>query len=783
MGETSVATGEPSRRRNVPQADNWRILRSTCAEYLDADGLAKVEDAYNFAADCHRDQRRRSGEAYINHPVEVAFILAKDLRMDADPICAALLHDTVEDTPVTLDDVRERFGDTVAELVDGVTKLTSISVSSMDEKQALTLRKMFLAMSKDIRVVIIKLADRLHNMRTLAALPPDRRRFKARETMDVYAPLADRLGISSIKWELEDLAFFYLEPDEYERIARMVQETRAQREQNTHEAIRVLDAELKRVGLSGYQITGRPKHLWSIYQKMTRKNKEFSDIYDLIALRVLACSVGDCYSALGAVHTLWHPLPGRFKDYIAMPKPNGYQSLHTTVISADARPIEIQIRTFEMHDRAEYGIAAHWLYKKAGNSEGAMSSSDRDIDSQINWIRRSLDWATDDEMGDATEYLNNLRVDLFEDEIFVFTPKGDVMSLRRDSTPLDFAYAVHTEVGNHCVGAKVNGSVVPLTYKLNMGDRVEILTNKNAKPSHDWMSVVVTPSARAKIRKYFSTESKSDDAEQGRAELARELRRRGYGIGAKRTMKAIDRACEGLNAKDADDLFAAVHTGKVTANLAANRIEEILNEGSPEQLAATAKEAEAKAARAKAMAGNEPIMKSYAIAQADKGKKRRTNCGVVVKGDADLLVHLAHCCNPVAGDDIVGFITRGRGVSVHRATCPNVAGLMAHPERMIDVAWDTSGATEFRVEIVVEATDRMGLLKDVTIAIGDAGGNILSAATQTSSQGIARLRFLVSISDASLLDSLLATVSRVPSVYDARRLMPGEGAQQLSRRG
>ena len=389
MGETSVATGEPSRRRNVPQADNWRILRSTCAEYLDADGLAKVEDAYNFAAECHRDQRRRSGEAYINHPVEVAFILAKDLRMDADPICAALLHDTVEDTPVTLDDVRERFGDTVAELVDGVTKLTSISVSSMDEKQAHTLRKMFLAMSKDIRVVIIKLADRLHNMRTLAALPPDRRRFKARETMDVYAPLADRLGISSIKWELEDLAFFYLEPDEYERIARMVQETRAQREQNTHEAIRVLDAELKRVGLSGYQITGRPKHLWSIYQKMTRKNKEFSDIYDLIALRVLACSVGDCYSALGAVHTLWHPLPGRFKDYIAMPKPNGYQSLHTTVIGADARPIEIQIRTFEMHDRAEYGIAAHWLYKKAGNSEGAMSSSDRDIDTQINWIRRA----------------------------------------------------------------------------------------------------------------------------------------------------------------------------------------------------------------------------------------------------------------------------------------------------------------------------------------------------------------------------------------------------------
>ena len=372
---------------------------------------------------------------------------------------------------------------------------------------------------------------------------------------------------------------------------------------------------------------------------------------------------------------------------------------------------------------------------------------------------------------------------MLEHEIFVFTPKGEVLSLRRDSTPLDFAYAVHTEVGNHCVGAKVNGSVVPLTYKLNMGDRVEILTNKNAKPSHDWMNIVVTPSARAKIRKYFSSETKSDDAEQGRGELARELRRRGYGIGAKRTVRAIERSCEGLNFKDADDLFAAVHNGKITANLAANRIEEILSEGSPEQLEAAAKEAEAKAARAKALATDKPIMKSYAISQASKGKKRHVNCGVVVKGDADLLVHLAHCCNPVAGDDIVGFITRGRGVSVHRSNCPNVADLMAHPERMIDVAWDTSGATEFRVEIVVEATDRMGLLKDATIAIGDAGGNILSCATQTSSQGIARLRFLVSISDASLLDSLLATVSRVPSVYDARRLMPGEGAQQLKRRG
>lgn len=784
--KTSGAPVVPAPRPTIkqpPAAANFRLLESACKSYMDADSIDKVARAYRFAADYHRDQRRRSGEPYINHPVEVALILAKDLRMDEDTICAALLHDTVEDTSASLDQLKGIFGDTVADLVDGVTKLTNVKVASMDEKQAWNLRKMFLAMSHDIRVVIIKLADRLHNMRTLAALPPDRRLFKARETMDVYAPLADRLGISSIKWELEDLAFFWLEPEEYQRVARMVQDSRAQREDDAEAAIKTLDDELKRVGLKDYQITGRPKHLWSIYLKMTRKGRDFSEIYDLIALRVITQTVGDCYSALGAVHTLWHPLPGRFKDYIATPKANLYQSLHTTVVGPDGRPIEIQIRTVEMHEASEYGIAAHWLYKKSGNSRGKMSAEDRAIDSTINWIRRSLDWAVEDDVDDAHEFLDSLRVDLFEHEIFVFTPKGEVLSLRRDSTPLDFAYAVHTEVGNHCVGAKVNGSVVPLTYKLNMGDRVEILTNKNAKPSHDWMNIVVTPSARAKIRKYFSSETKSDDAEQGRGELARELRRRGYGIGAKRTVKAIERSCEGLNFKDADDLFAAVHNGKITANLAANRIEEILSEGSPEQLEAAAKEAEAKAARAKALATDKPIMKSYAISQASKGKKRHVNCGVVVKGDADLLVHLAHCCNPVAGDDIVGFITRGRGVSVHRSNCPNVADLMAHPERMIDVAWDTSGATEFRVEIVVEATDRMGLLKDATIAIGDAGGNILSCATQTSTQGIARLRFLVSISDASLLDSLLATVSRVPSVYDARRLMPGEGAQQLKRRG
>ena len=769
-------------KKGVPEAANFRLLQAACEAYLDEEGCEKVERAYRFAADYHRDQRRRSGEPYINHPVEVALILAHDLRMDEDTICAALLHDTVEDTPATKDELVERFGQTVADLVDGVTKLTSIQVSSMDAKQAWNLRKMFLAMSRDIRVVIIKLADRLHNMRTLAALPPDRRLFKARETMDVYAPLADRLGISSVKWELEDLAFFWLEPEEYQRVARMVQDSRAQREDDTERAIKTLDDELKSAGLTGYQITGRPKHLWSIYQKMTRKGREFSDIYDLIALRVITQTVGDCYSALGAVHSLWNPMPGRFKDYIATPKANLYQSLHTTVVGPDGKPIEIQIRTAEMHEASEYGIAAHWLYKKEGNSRGRMSAEDRAIDSTINWIRKTLDWATEDDIDDPHEFLDNLRVDLFEHEIFVFTPKGEVMSLRRDATPLDFAYAVHTEVGNHCVGAKVNGSVVPLSTKLQMGDRVEVLTNKNAKPSRDWMNLVAMPSTRAKIRKFFSTQNRNDDAEAGRTELAHELRKRGYGISTRRTIKAIERVCEGFELRSADDLFASVHTGKISLKQAANRIEEILEEGSPEQLAAAAAEAERQAEHEHAMATGAPVMKSYALTQAARGKRRRSNCGVVVKGDPDLLVHLAHCCNPVAGDEIVGFITRGRGVSVHRANCPNVADLMRNPARMIEVAWDTSGATEFRVEIVVEATDRMGLLKDVTVAIGDAGANILSAATQTSAQGVARLRFLVAISDASLLDVLLSAVSRVPSVFDARRIMPGEGANQMKRR-
>jgi len=775
MGEAQDARWADAQGQ-IPQADNWRKLKSVCAEYFDNRAMGKLVSAYEFAADYHKNQRRRSGEPYINHPVEVALILAKDLRMDEDPICAALLHDTVEDTSATLRDLRDRFGTTVAELVDGVTKLTSIEVTSIDEKQALNLRKLFLAMSRDIRVVIIKLADRLHNMRTLAALKSDRRIFKAHETMDIYAPLADRLGMSSIKWELEDLAFFYLDPEEYERIARMVQDSRAQREQETSEAIKSLDSTLRDVGLTGYQITGRPKHLWSIYQKMTHKGKEFSDIYDLIALRVLTDSEKSCYSVLGAAHSLWHPLTYCFKDYIATPKANGYQSLHTTVIGLGAHPIEIQIRTYKMHDTAEYGIAAHWLYKRSGNSDGKMSDDDKSIDSRINQIRRSLDWIADEDMGEARKFLQDLRTDLFEDEIFVFTPKGEVMSLSRGSTPLDFAYAVHTEVGNHCVGALVNGKVVPFTYRLKICDRIKVLTNKQARPSRDWLEIVTTQSSKAKIRKYFTTLSKTDDAERGRSELARELRKKGYGISTARTQDALERVATQLDYRRADDLFAAIGTGKVSCQQTTRRVVAVLEADSPERQAERERLARLKDAKRQAIAEDKPLVAPAAYVSSDRGR-RRSSCGVVVKGDPDLLAHLARCCNPVMGDDIVGFITRGRGVSVHRNNCPNVQSLMEHPERMIDVEWDTTGATEFHVEIVVEACDRMGLIEDVSGAICRAGGNILSTASGLTKGEVARMRYLIAISDASLLDPLLALVSNVPSVFDCRRIMAGEGAK------
>ena len=610
--------------------ERFADLQAMAATYLDEEDEAILAHAFDFANAAHKGVTRKSGEPYILHPIEVAIILA-DLRMDVDTLCAALLHDTVEDTDVTPEDVEREFNAQVRQLVEGVTKITRIEVESLSDKQVATIRKMFVAMSKDIRVIVIKLADRLHNMRTLAALREDRRIFKARETLEIYAPIAHRLGINSIKWELEDLSFFYLEPNKYKQVSRMVTESRAEREAYLADVIAIIRDEMSKVGIQA-QVMGRPKHLYSIYQKMAKKGKGFSEIYDLIAVRVIVKSVRDCYSALGAVHTLWHPMPGRFKDYIAMPKFNMYQSLHTTVMGPAGRPLEVQIRTEEMHRASEYGVAAHWRYKESGGKVSASA-----LDQQLAWLREMVDWQ--DETEDSREFLKSLKMDLDESEVFVFTPKGEVMSLRAGATPVDFAYAIHTEVGNHCVGAKVNGSIVPLSYRLQVGDRVEILTQKSASPSRDWLTMVKTPSARSKIRSYFSKVSRSDDLQLGRDKLTREMRKHGLGISSAQSMRAIKSVADAMGFNDPDDMFVQLGTGKESAQHVANRLLKILVDKGT---------AEAEKPDLGVSASSTGIMAPM-LTSVKRPKRHETHAanGIVVKGVDDVLVRLSKCCNPV----------------------------------------------------------------------------------------------------------------------------------------
>ncbi|MDR1082883.1 MAG: bifunctional (p)ppGpp synthetase/guanosine-3',5'-bis(diphosphate) 3'-pyrophosphohydrolase, partial [Coriobacteriales bacterium] len=707
----------------------------------------------------HEGQIRKTGEAFINHPIQVALILA-ELRMDVDTITAAILHDTVEDTFMTLDDVEREFSTDVRELIDGVTKITRIEIESLSEQQVKNIRKMLLAMSKDVRVIVVKLADRLHNMRTLQALREDRRIFKARETMEVFAPLAHRLGISSIKWELEDLAFYYLEPARFQQVSRMVKESRSAREEYLGRTIELLSAELERAGIEA-KITGRPKHLYSIYQKMAQKGKDFSEIYDLIALRVIVDTDSECYSCLGAVHTIWSPMPGRFKDYIAMPKLNRYQSLHTTVIGPAGRPLEIQIRTKEMHQMSEYGVAAHWRYK-----EGSKSPSEAEIDEQLIWLRQMLDWT--DEDVEPREFMESLRLGLTYSEVFVFTPKGEVIRLRNGSTPIDFAYAIHTEVGNHCVGAKVNGTIVPLTYELQMGDRVEVLTLKNSGPSRDWLNIVKTPSARSKIRAYFSKKNKDADILHGRELLGKEVRKHGIGISSTRSVKALKAVSEAFDHRDPDDLMALIGTGRQSARQVANRfLKEIAAEQqSGADMASSEKLLGLNASDASAL---EPMKPK--VTRSTKGSS-----GVIVKGLDDVLVRLSHCCNPVPGDEIIGFVTRGRGVTIHRTNCPNAKALMASPERIIEVEWARGGQSNevYKVEVFIEATDRLRLYQDVTVALGSSGVNILNADMATHKDGIVEMRYLFEVSEIAHIEKILRELRGIEGVIDARRTLPGE---------
>ncbi|HIS40309.1 MAG TPA: bifunctional (p)ppGpp synthetase/guanosine-3',5'-bis(diphosphate) 3'-pyrophosphohydrolase [Candidatus Aphodovivens avistercoris] len=739
--------------------ERFAELQKMTAAYLSEADEAVLQKAFAFASEAHKGVCRKSGEPYIIHPVEVAIILA-DLRMDVETLVAALLHDTVEDTDVTDELVEREFGQHVDQLVDGVTKITRIEVESLSDKQAATIRKMFVAMSRDIRVIVIKLADRLHNMRTLGALPEDRRIFKARETLEIYAPIAHRLGINSIKWELEDLAFYYLEPNKYKQVARMVMESRGEREGYLEQVLDKLREEMERVSIQA-QVMGRPKHLYSIYQKMTKKGKGFSEIYDLIAVRLIVKSVKDCYSALGAVHTLWHPMPGRFKDYIAMPKFNMYQSLHTTVIGPAGRPLEVQIRTEDMHRMDEYGVAAHWRYKENGGKRG-----DDVLDQQLAWLREVVDWQ--DETPDSREFLKDLKVDLAPNEVFVFTPKGEAMSLRAGSTPVDFAYAIHTEVGNHCVGAKVNGIIVPLTYELQTGDRVEILTQKSAGPSRDWLNYVKTPSARSKIRSYFSKVSRGDDLQAGRDKLTREMRKHGLGISSAQSMRAMKTVADHMGYKDADDMLVNIGTGRESAQHVANRLLKILVDKGNE-----ADEGSALVAGAMSTGKMPPMLTTV---RPTRRHETHSSNGVVVKGVDDVLVRLSRCCNPVPGDAIIGFVTRGRGVSVHRADCPNAKDLEKDPERIIDVSWESEPApnTSYQVEVLVEALDRMNLFLDVTAVISGMGANLLSSNLAVHRDGMAEMRFLFQVSDIGVIDRMLGKLQDVEGVFDARRTLPGE---------
>ncbi|MGV8082400.1 MAG: RelA/SpoT family protein [Coriobacteriia bacterium] len=711
-----------------------------------------LREAYLYASAAHKEQYRKSGEPFINHPIEVTLILA-ELHMDTATLIASLLHDVVEDSGVTLDEVREKFGDEVAELVDGVTKLGKIEFESLSEAQSNNLRKMLIAMAKDIRVILIKLADRLHNMRTLTALPPERQLEKARETMEIYAPLANRLGISSIKWQLEDLAFYYLEPQKFHQISRMVAESREAREAYTAKVIGQLSEELAAIGIKA-KISGRPKHLYSVHQKMTQKGRDFNEIYDLIALRVIVDSVKDVYGALGTVHSIWKPMPGRFKDYVAMPKFNMYQSLHTTVIGPSGAPLEIQIRTEEMHRMAEYGVAAHWRYKEGLRGEDS-------FDERLAWLRQMLEWQT--ELKDPREFMEALKIDLFEEEVFVFTPKGDVVSLKRGSTPVDFAYMIHTEVGNHCVGAKVNGAIVPLGYELQMGDRVEILTNKNASPSRDWLNIVRTSSARSKIRNYFSKVSREDDLVRGRDELARVMRKHGLGIGSKTAERALGAVAREMNYAHADDVLAGIGAGKISPKQVATKLLKLMSK----EAVTTKPEAKPETAFTLAQPMTPP-----------REKRHKPMGGVKVKGIDDVLVRLARCCTPVPGDDIIGFVTRGRGVSVHRRDCPNAAELLSSPERIIDVEWDRGVSASFQVEIHVEAMDRLRLLQDVTAALAEQGVNILASSSTTHRDGMVEMRYLFEIGDLSRLDSVLREVRETDGVFEARRMQPGEATQR-----
>ena len=719
---------------------NIQELIDKVNKYMSKEEVQLIEKAYQVAERAHEGQYRKSGEAYIHHPVEVAGILA-NIQMDAATISAALLHDVIEDTEVTPEQLKAYFGQEVTILVEGVTKLKRIKYKSQEEQQAENHRKMFVAMAKDIRVILIKLADRLHNMRTLKHVPEEKQRRIAEETLEIFAPLAHRLGISAIKWELEDIALRYLNPQQYYRIVHLMKQKRAEREEYLNEVMDLIREKVTEIGIEA-DISGRPKHIYSIYRKMQKQKKEFDEIYDLLAIRIIVKNIRDCYAILGIIHTCWKPMPGRFKDYIAMPKANMYQSLHTTVISFKGEPLEVQIRTDEMHKTAEYGIAAHWAYKEGVEVANGVVPSFED---KLTWFREILDSQQD--AHDAQEFMESLKMDLFSDLVFVFTPKGDVYELPAGSCPIDFAYRIHTEVGNRCVGAKVNGKIVTLDHVLKTGDIVEILTSKHSYgPSRDWLKIAKSSHAKSKIKAYFKKEKREESVEKGRELVEAEIKKHGYDLKKLFTEENIEYVANKFNFAGEEDMFAAVGYGGITASQITTRLSDKLRKEKKEE---------------------EPL-KLPEIKPTTR--KKKLDQGVRVKGIDNLLIRFSRCCNPVPGDEIVGFVTRGRGVSIHREGCPNLA-IEDAENRLLPVEWEGDMNLNYSVDIEITGMDRRGLLNEVLQAVTETKTNILAVQGRSDKNKMAFISMTISIQNVDHLHKVVERIKRLKDIFSVQRVM------------
>ncbi|CEO14271.1 RelA/SpoT family protein [Paraclostridium sordellii] len=710
-----------------------------------------IEKAYYYGKKAHEGQLRKSGEPYFIHPIAVANILC-DMELDMQTIAAGLLHDVVEDTEYTYEDIKNDFGEEIADLVDGVTKLGQIKYKSKEETQAENLRKMFLAMSKDIRVILIKLADRLHNMRTLKYMPPEKAKSKATETLEIYGGIASRLGIYKVKWELEDIALRYIDSEGYYDLVEKVAKKRSQREAYIEKIVDILKEKVEEVNIK-CDIYGRPKHFYSIYRKMKNKHKDFEEIYDLMAVRIIVNSVKDCYAVLGMVHTLWKPIPGRFKDYIAMPKPNMYQSLHTIVVGPDGEPVEIQIRTKEMHNIAEYGIAAHWKYK-----EGKTNVKENKLEEKLQWLRQMMEWEKD--LKDPQEFMDALKDDVFNSQVYVFTPKGDVIELPAGSTPIDFAYRVHTNVGNKCVGAKINGRIAPLDYKLENGNIVEILTSANSNgPSRDWVNIVQTPNAKSKIRQWFKKERREENIERGSAILEKDFKK--YGVPTKDPAieKYMVQMARKFNQSTVEDLVATIGYGGIMSSQVVPKVKELYEKEF-----------------AKKSLENKQIddINKHSIGEQEFTKKRKKTSpqGITVKGVDNILIRFAKCCNPIPGDEIIGYITKGRGVAVHRKDCPNSnLDNEYFKNRLVEVSWETSNSAKFEAEIQIQAEDRRGVINDIThiVAIEKVSLNGINA--RKSKDNIVNINLLVEVDSIETLNFLMKKIKSIPGVENIYRVI------------